>query len=220
MIAAPSRFLGRQSARKGITEATCRKTPDSPIFTPEQRARFRHLRNARDAAAALSPDEQAELGALFQQIEDVEAAYLRPANERLNREVAEKRRVFAPWKRWCGASRRWVQRLETVLSELEPSAVPLTTRYAVCWANQDQQTYRSLPRPPSLRETFGPAHASSGTLRFSVRLLRRERTDAGAQLTLDHFQPAREAARTACIISLLLPRLQREQRRLLAAGCH
>jgi len=59
---------------------------DNAIFTPEQRARFRQLRKAQDAGAALSPDEQAELAALFQHIEDAEAAYLRPATERIRAE--------------------------------------------------------------------------------------------------------------------------------------
>jgi len=110
--------------------------PDNPIFTPEQRARFRQLRNAQDAGTALTPDEQAELAALFQHIEDAEAAYLRPANERLRREVAEKEERSRALEMLLRRKQALVERLEIVLAELE------TERRAI-----DEEARRLLGEP-------------------------------------------------------------------------
>jgi len=95
------------------------ETQDNPIFTSEQRARFRQLRNAQDAGAALSPDEQAKLAALFQHIEDVEAAYLRPATEQMRREVAEKEARNNALEALVQRKQAMIERLETILNELE-----------------------------------------------------------------------------------------------------
>lgn len=55
------------------------------MLTDSQRQRFRALQNAEDNGT-LSVSDQAELQAFVQLIEDKEAAYLRPATERIRQE--------------------------------------------------------------------------------------------------------------------------------------
>ena len=55
------------------------------MFTEPQRQRFRALQQREDDGT-LTASEQAELQAFVQQIEAEEAAYLRPANERIRQE--------------------------------------------------------------------------------------------------------------------------------------
>jgi len=52
-------------------------------MTDQERVRFRQLWNRQTEGETLSDNEQAELSALIAVIEQEEAAYLRPANERL-----------------------------------------------------------------------------------------------------------------------------------------
>lgn len=119
------------------------ESQDNPIFTPEQRARFRQLQNAQDAGTALTSDEQAELAALLQHIEDAEAVYLRPANERLRREATEKEARNRALEALVRRKDTMVKRLESVLSELE------TERRAI-----DDEVRRLLADPE-------PANASA-----------------------------------------------------------
>lgn len=58
------------------------------MWTDKQQARYNLLRD-KEHAGELAENERSELDALIQQIEDAEAAYLAPANERKAAEVAE-----------------------------------------------------------------------------------------------------------------------------------
>ena len=116
----PRAFSGPANTRGYNKNAMSKpESQDNPIFTSEQRARFRQLQNAQDAGAVLTPDEQAELAALFQHIEDAEAVYLRPATERLRREAAEKEARNRALEALVRRKEVMIKRLEAVLSELE-----------------------------------------------------------------------------------------------------
>jgi D-serine dehydratase len=55
------------------------------MWDDQKRQRFQELREPNRQLNAM---EQAELAALVQELEDMEAAYLKPANERLRQETA------------------------------------------------------------------------------------------------------------------------------------
>ena len=88
------------------------------IFTQEQRARFRQLRRTEDEGT-LTPDEGAELAALMQHIEDAEAAYLRPATERMRAERIAAEEQNRSLEDLLLRGEALVARLQAVLAELE-----------------------------------------------------------------------------------------------------
>jgi hypothetical protein len=55
------------------------------MWSEEKRRRFQELRRD-ELERELTPEEEGELSALIRELEEAEAAYLRPANERLRRE--------------------------------------------------------------------------------------------------------------------------------------
>jgi hypothetical protein len=84
-----------------------------------KRERFRHLRRREDEGA-LTPEEQNELALMIEEIENEEAAYLRPATERLDRELE---RIEARTRALATLARRreaLVAQMEAMLSEPTP----------------------------------------------------------------------------------------------------
>jgi len=84
-----------------------------------KRERFRQLRRREDEGA-LTPEEQQQLALMTEEIESAEAAYFRPATERLDRELE---RIEARTRALEGLARRreaLVAQREAMLAEPTP----------------------------------------------------------------------------------------------------
>jgi hypothetical protein len=101
------------------------------MWDNQKRTRFEEL---REPGRQLNAVEQTELAALVKELEDVEAAYLKPATERLRREndCAQKRNLelAALLKR----KEALVERLENVLAEAEAEERAIATELAAIGA--------------------------------------------------------------------------------------
>src|ERR1700737_3541824 len=93
------------------------------------RERFRELRQREDKGT-LTPEEQAELSRLIQQIEDAEAAYLRPATERLRREREAIETQNRALQALLTREEAFVARLETVLATLKAEREAINEEFA------------------------------------------------------------------------------------------
>jgi hypothetical protein len=83
-----------------------------------RRERFRELRRREDKGA-LTPEEQTELSRLIQEIEDAEAAYLRPATECLRREREAIEAQNSALQALLDREEALVAHLETVVASLQ-----------------------------------------------------------------------------------------------------
>jgi hypothetical protein len=81
-----------------------------------KRARFEELRQ-REEAGTLTGAEQAELAAMFEQIESADAAALRPATERLPAERAQLQEQTAALQRLVRRKEALARRLEQTIAQ-------------------------------------------------------------------------------------------------------
>ncbi len=88
-------------------------------MTDQERERLEHLRSREADGDALTGAEQAELSAFLRRIEEEEAAYLRPANERLRAEIQAQEERNRSLRALIERRQALVARLETVVTELE-----------------------------------------------------------------------------------------------------
>ena len=99
------------------------------MLTDSQRQRFRALQNG-DENGALSAEEQAELQAFVQLIEDKEAVYLHPATERLeqrNLQLAAQNTVL---KTLVEREKRLNRYLQRVLKKVDSERHAISTELA------------------------------------------------------------------------------------------
>jgi len=102
------------------------------MWDNQKRTRFEEL---REPGRQSNIEEQTELAALVKELEDEEAAYLKPATERLRREndCAQKRNLELAelFKR----KEALVERLENVLAEAQAEERDIATKLAAVGAN-------------------------------------------------------------------------------------
>src|SRR2546423_5716096 len=85
------------------------------MWDEERHARFQALRTA-NRQGSLSEADRAELAGLIRELEDEEAAYLRPASQRLEEEARQLEAHTAPLREILKREKRLAARLERELS--------------------------------------------------------------------------------------------------------
>ena len=88
-------------------------------MTDQQRERLEHLRSREADGEALTAAEQAELSAFLRRIEEEEAAYLRPANERLRAEIQAREERNRALRALVERRAALAARLEAVVAEAD-----------------------------------------------------------------------------------------------------
>lgn len=101
-------------------------TQTTPL-TPDQKARFSALREREDH---LTPNEAAELAALFKIIEDAEMVYLGPANEKLHQENEARRERIRRLQELAARKEAFLHHLETVLQDIQAERQAIDREYA------------------------------------------------------------------------------------------
>lgn len=86
------------------------------ILTETERARMSEL---RDGGRALTPAETAELEAIYKKIEDAEAVYLAPANERMRQQIIRSEERNAHLRILLEKKRALADKLERMAAEAE-----------------------------------------------------------------------------------------------------
>src|SRR5437867_704878 len=101
-----------------------RRRSEATVLTDEQRTRFRELQ-ARSDSGAITNSEQDELDSFVRTIELDEAAYLRPATERIKAERTEIESQNDELRALLRRQERLANRLERVLekSRIEQDAI-------------------------------------------------------------------------------------------------
>ncbi|HLJ57702.1 MAG TPA: hypothetical protein VKT77_21885 [Chthonomonadaceae bacterium] len=88
------------------------------MWTVEQKQRFQTLRT-REREQNLTEPEEAELARMIQELEEEEAAYLRPATQRLEQRNRERAAQNAALKALVEREKRLKRYLQRVLTKVE-----------------------------------------------------------------------------------------------------
>jgi hypothetical protein len=99
------------------------------MLDESKRGRFRELRRREDDRT-LTPEEQEELSLLIQEIENAEAAYLRPATERLDRELKQMEARIQALEALARRKEALVARLKAVLDEVQAERLTIDEELA------------------------------------------------------------------------------------------
>ncbi len=99
------------------------------MWNDEQKQRFQMLRT-RDRQQALTSAEQAELARMIQELEDEEAAYLRPATQRLEQRNTQMAAQNAALKTLVEKEERLNRYLQKVLKKVDRERQALAAELA------------------------------------------------------------------------------------------
>ena len=86
------------------------------MWNDEQKQRFQALRT-RDRQKELTIPEQAELARMIQELEEEEAAYLRPANQRLDEKIRRTQEQNRILKSLVRRQQTLIRRMERLLAD-------------------------------------------------------------------------------------------------------
>jgi chromosome segregation ATPase len=92
---------------------------EKPILAPDEREQMETLRTKELQGITLTLAEKSTLTALYKRIEDYEAAYLRPANERAEARIAEKEQRIAALEALLERKAQALARLEMLVREID-----------------------------------------------------------------------------------------------------
>ena len=107
------------------------------MWDDQKRKRFNAL---REPDRHLSPAEQSELAALVKELEDMEAAYLKPATERLRQERLATEKQNARLTEIVKRKKAFVERLDRFLIEADAERRAIDDELALVLANSSTST--------------------------------------------------------------------------------
>jgi metal-dependent amidase/aminoacylase/carboxypeptidase family protein len=121
------------------------------MWTDEQRRRY-HFLSERHQANELRPDEAAELAALVRQLDDDEARYLAPANERKAQEAAAMSAAIGrletenrQLRHYLDERLAFLERVKALVASLQAEDQEMRERLATVLTPGDDPTSRSSP---------------------------------------------------------------------------